>query len=434
MSSASARVAYITAGAAGMFCGSCMHDNTLARSLSRLGVDVQLIPTYTPIRTDDENVSVDRVFYGGISVYLEHRFPWYRRVSALFSPLVDQNWLIRWATRRAGSTDPRLLGSLTVSMLQGAHGHQKAEAEKLCRWLAEVDPQLLLFSNILIAGCIPRLKQVLDGKVFVVLQGDDVFLDQLPQPFRGQAFAEIRQLVDSVDGFLVHSQFYGDFMAGYLGIPRDRIHQIPLGIDLAGFETKSKTSRQETPLTIGYLARLAPEKGLHLLVDAYLELRRQPDFGDLKLAIAGWLGEQHRPYAEAQFEKLKAAGFEADYQFAGSISREEKIEFLRGIDVLSVPTVQQEPKGLFVLEALAAGVPVVQPEHGAFPELLDATGGGRLVPALDAEQLAAGIADLLRDHEARFELASVGQRTVHEAFAAEAAARRTWEKLESLTR
>jgi len=80
--------------------------------------------------------------------------------------------------------------------------------------------------------------------------------------------------------------------------------------------------------------------------------------------------------------------------------------------VLSVPTTYHEPKGLFVLEALAAGVPVVQPAHGAFPEMLESLGGGRLVPPGDADGLAAQLADLLLNPVARTELGSTGRAAV----------------------
>ena len=423
------RLAYITAGAAGMYCGSCMHDNTLARGLSRIGVDVQLIPTYTPIRTDEDNVSIDRVFYGGISVFLEQQLGWYRYVAPLLSPIVDQPWLIRWATRSAGATDPRMLGALTVSMLRGAGGRQKGEAAKLCRWLSDsVHPHLIQFSNILIGGCIPSVKADLRVPIVVTLQGDDVFLESLPDPFRGQAIAEIQRLVKYVDGFLVHSRYYADFMSDYLQIPRNKIHQVPLGIDTTGFSAERAVAPPGRPPTIGYLARLAPEKGFHLLIDAFLELRRHVP--DVQLRAAGWIGAHLRTYVDAQFAKLRDAGCDQAFEYVGSVDREGKLAFLRGLDVLSVPTTYCEPKGIFVLEALAAGVPVVQPEHGAFPELVSKLGGGMLVPPDDPHALAEKLGELLEHPALGEKLGEAGQRAVHQHHSAEAIARETWATLE----
>ena len=79
------RIAHISAGAAGMYCGTCIHDNTLATALKRLGVDVALIPTYTPLRTDEQDVSIDRVFYGGINVFLQQKWSLFRHTPRTFS-------------------------------------------------------------------------------------------------------------------------------------------------------------------------------------------------------------------------------------------------------------------------------------------------------------------------------------------------------------
>ncbi|MDA1049749.1 MAG: glycosyltransferase family 4 protein [Planctomycetota bacterium] len=426
------KIAYLTAGAAGMYCGSCMHDNTLASALTRLGVDVQLIPTYTPIRTDEEDVSIDQVFFGGINVFLEQQVPGYRFLPGVVRSLLDRPSLIRWATKRVSSTSPKTLGTLTVSMLRGDQGYQATEVTKICDWLSKtVHPDLVNFSNVMIAGCVPHLKRQLNVPVVVTLQGDDIFLESLPEPYKSQALSEIRKLVEHVDAFLTHSQYYARFMSEYLGIPPEKFRVVPLGIDTRDFPTldHSVEARQDAPKTIGYLARLAPEKGLHVLVDAFIELRNREATRDARLEIAGWLGENNRAYAEAEFAKLGAAGLEDHYHYAGSIGREEKVAFLHRLDVFSVPTTYREPKGLFVLEALAAGVPVVLPSHGAFPELLESTGGGRLVTPNDPIALADELEKTLLDRPTSRRLGQEGAKAVHERYNADVMARATLEVL-----
>jgi glycosyltransferase involved in cell wall biosynthesis len=152
------------------------------------------------------------------------------------------------------------------------------------------------------------------------------------------------------------------------------------------------------------------------LVDAFIHLRRTLGAGDVQLRSAGWLGDGDRAYFDEQLAKLRAAGLADAYSYGGVVDRPGKIEFLSGLDVLSVPTTYREPKGLYVLEALAAGVPVVLPEHGAFPELLAATGGGRLFPPGDVTRLAETIHALLEDRAGRSKLAEEGRRRVHEEF------------------
>lgn len=422
-------IAYLTAGAANMYCGSCMRDNTLAAALHKLGVDVQLIPTYTPIRTDEENVSSDHVLYGGVNVYLQQKYGLFRRLPLWLDGIFDQPWLIGWLARRGMETNAANLGALTVSMLEGNSGKQQKEVRKLVDWLKRhVRPQLINLSNMLIAGCVPALKEQLRVPVLVTLQGDDIFLEQLSQPYKDQAFAQIRQLVQHIDGFLVFSRFYADFMADYFDIPHSKFRLVPMGIDVRGFQEPEFI---EQPPTIGYLARLAPEKGLHQLIDAFLLLRQQPAMGGARLRIAGWLGPPNNAYANEQFARLATLGEEGAWRYHGTVDRTQKISFLRDIDVLSVPTTYQDPKGIFVLEALAAGVPVVQPDHGAFPELLAETGGGRLFRAGDPTHLAEMLHELLKDRAGRDELAKQGRQTVHARFNAEAMARSTLEIYQS---
>ena len=423
------KIIYVTSGAAGMYCGSCLNDNTVARQWSRDGIDVQLIPTYTPIRTDDRDVSGERLFFGGIQVYLEQKFPWFRYAPSWLRRIVNSPRVIRWATARAIQTDARDLGALTVSMLQGEQGRQQVDCEELCDWLAAERPDAVLLSNMLIAGFVPRLRQKLNCAVLVTLQGDDIFLDSLPEPYRGQALAELRRLAPSIDRFVTHSRYYADFMASFAGLPRARMTVVPLGIDTRDFTLPTDdalpapaagragaavgtAAERRAGRRIGYFARLAPEKGLHQLVEAFIRLKEQPEFEDCELWIAGWLGAHRRDYAAEQWQRLRAAGLEDHFQYVGELSRSQKVTFLRELDLFSVPTTYQEPKGLFVLEALAAGVPVVLPRHGAFPELLESVGGGSLFEPGDVASLTEQLAGLLRDQARREQLATSGQQAV----------------------
>lgn len=412
------KIAYLTAGAAGMYCGSCMHDNTLARALIREGADVQLIPLYTPIRTDEEDVSSDRIFFGGINVYLQQNVPGFRFLPRWIARALDQPWLIKWATKKSTSIRAETLGPLTVSMLRGVQGFQRSEVNRLVQWLSgDLKPDVVIFTNMLIAGCAPEIKKRLQTKVVVTLQGDDIFLDGLTEPYKSKALQEIQKLSHSVDAYITASRYYADFMAKYLAIPREKIAVLPLGLDTRDFAQFAPPAPlaerpKDRPPTIGYLARIAPEKGFHLLVDAYLEIV-QRGRSEVRLEAAGWLGDHRRDYFEEQMAKLRAANAQQNFRYWGAVDRDQKREFLQSVDLLSVPTVYQEPKGLFVLEALASGVPVVQPKHGAFPELIEQTEGGILVKPNDALVLAEEIVRLLGDTPLREKLAQAGRNRVH---------------------
>src|SRR5262249_25396902 len=182
------RIAYITAGAAGMYCGSCMHDNTLVVALRRLGHDALLIPTYTPIRTDEPDVSQPRVFFGGINVFLQQKLSLFRHTPRFFDRLLDAPGLLRWAGRFAGKTRAEELGGLTVSMLKGERGHQRKEVLQIAEWLAEEGrPDIIVLSNVLISGMIHEIGRRINAPVLCTLQGDDIFLESLPEADREQA-------------------------------------------------------------------------------------------------------------------------------------------------------------------------------------------------------------------------------------------------------
>src|SRR5689334_3414400 len=187
------RIAYITAGAAGMYCGSCMHDNTLATALIAQGHDALLIPTYTPIRTDEPDVSQHRVFFGGINVYLQQKLALFRHTPWFLDRLLDGPGLLRWVAGSAVKIDPEKVADLAISMLKGEHGNQRKEVAKLAGWLAaDVRPQLVNLTNVLLSGIVHEIKRELGVPVLGTLQGDDIFLEALPEPHRSRALDLIR--------------------------------------------------------------------------------------------------------------------------------------------------------------------------------------------------------------------------------------------------
>ncbi len=412
------RLVYVTAGAAGMFCGSCMRDNTLTAALARQGHDALLVPTYTPIHTDEEDVSQKRVFFGGINVYLQEKLGLFRHTPWWLDRLLDAPRLLRWVSRFAVKTQAEDLGGLTVSMLQGEHGHQKKEVAKLVDWLAaDVKPQLVNLTNAILSGMVHEIKQRLQVPVLCSLQGDDVYLESLPEPHKGRCLALIREHCREIDGFIATSAYYADFMAGYFDVPRAKIHVVHPGINLHGHG--ERPAREGKPFTIGYFARICPEKGLHVLVEAFRLLRQMPGTEGTRLHVSGWLGANNLRYFDDLRKKLEVAGLKADFTHVECPDHASKVRFLQGLDVLSVPTTYREPKGLYVLEALANGVPVVQPRHGSFPELIEMTGGGVLVNPDDPGDLARGLKQALDDRAGADAMGRVGRVAVRERFHAD---------------
>lgn len=408
------RIVYLTAGAAGMYCGSCLQDNAVVKALLKLGHDAVLVPTYTPILTDESSVSCNKLFYGGLNVYLQQLAPILRWVPPWMDQFLSSPRLVNWVASKSMSTSAKRLGALTVSMLRGREGRQRKEVDRLVHWLTnEMPPEVVVFSNLLIGGAIPEIKRRLNCPVVVILQGDDIFFDELSEPFKSDALALLRKLATQIDLFLVHSQEYGQRMQSRLGFSNAAWKIAPLAIDPTDFLGLNLGERPaDRPPTIGYLARLAPEKGLHTLVESFIELRKLSGMSGARLAIAGWLGKQHEGYWDRLKRQLREAGLESSVHYHGSVDRAGKVEFLRSIDVLSVPTSYAEPKGLFVLEALAAGVPVVQPAHGAFPEMLQTLGGGVLFEPHDVHSLAHKLHVVLSSLSSARELGAKGREAM----------------------
>ena len=426
------RIAYISAGAGGMFCGSCLHDNTLAAALIALGHDAILIPTYTPLRTDEPDVSEKRVFLGGINAYLQQKLAFFRHTPRLLDWIFDARPLLRWASRFAVRTQADQLADLAISVLKGEHGHQRKEIARLVDWLAtDHRPDVVLFSNVLLSGIVHPLRERLKVPVLATLQGDDVFLEALPAEPRAAALQLIREHCREIDGFIATSRYYADFMARYIGIAAQRIDVVYPGLNLAG-HGQPRVERAGAPFTVGYFARICPEKGLHNLVEAYCRFRQEPGAPPARLHVSGWLGDNHKAYLEEQKRRLRGAGLDADFIHVDSPDHAGKIRFLRSIDVLSVPTTYHEPKGLYVLEALANGVPVVQPRHGSFPELIEATGGGLVVEPNDAADLARALRRLADNPVEREKLGQQGRAAVFERFHARAMAEATLAILERI--
>src|SRR5262245_9034500 len=429
------RIASITAGAAGMYCGSCMRDNTLATALQEQGHDALLFSTYTPIRTDEPNVSQQRIFFGGINVYLEQKSGIFRHTPRWFDRLLSGQRLLRWVSKFAVSVRAEELGDLTLSMLDGANGNQRKEVEKFVEWFeSHWRPDVILRTSVLLSVTVPELKRRVKAPIIATLQGDDIYLEMLPPDIRAKAIAKIRSNCSHVDGYIATCKYYADFMSGYLGLPRDRFQVVYPGIKLGGDKAESrKPEAGGRKPTIGYFARIAPEKGLHILADAFIHLRKLPGAPDCRLRFSGWLGAHNRKYLNEILTKLTKAGLTNDFEHVDSPSHEDKLGFLQSIDVLSVPAPYREPKGLYVLESLSQAVPVVQPRHGSFPELIEMTGGGLLVNPEDPIDLANGLRKLLEYPGLRQELGSKGQSAVRERFTAETMAKDTLAVLQQYT-
>jgi glycosyltransferase involved in cell wall biosynthesis len=365
------------------------------------------------------------VLFGGINVYLQQLSPLFRYTPQWFDRVLDSPWLLNALSKLNSSVNPAKLGALTVSMLEGEQGRQRKEVTKLVDWLQrEGRPDVVHLSNSMLTGMAREIARRLDVPVVCSLSGEDIFLEKLPPKYYDRARAVLRERAADISSFVALNRYFAEYMTEYLAIDRQRIHVIPHGLNLAGHGMRAG-SAAEAPFTIGYFARICHDKGLHQLVEAFQLLKQQPGLPPLRLRAAGYLGAGDRKYFEEIHARIRGWGWEQDFEYVGELDRAQKVAFLQTLDVMSVPTVYRESKGLSVLEALANAVPLVQPAHGTFPELIEDTGGGLLCEPGNPASLAEKLRQLALDRPAADEMGRRGREAIHDRYTAARMAERT---------
>jgi glycosyltransferase involved in cell wall biosynthesis len=421
-------IVQITPGAGGMYCGGCFRDNALVAALRKQGHNTLMVPLYLPLTLDEPDQSAGvRTFFGGINVYLEQKSAFFRHAPNWLHSLLASPALLRWASKHAARTRAAEVGDLMISMLQGEEGRQARELDELIAWLkTQPKPDVICLSNALLAGMARRLKAELHCAVTCLLGGEDAFLDGLPASVRDTAWKILSERCRDVDLFLPPTRYFSGLMSRRLSLRPEQLHIVPNGINLAGYsQIQSSGSLVESPPVLGYFARMCKEKGLDTLVDAYLLLKRRGTGKKLRLHVGGGCGPVDEPFVEEQRRKLAAAGVLADAQFFSNIDHAAKIAFYQNLTVFSTPALYGEAFGLYIIEALAVGVPIVQPRHAAFPELIEATGGGLLCEPGDRKSLADAIESLLRDQIRARALGAAGREVVVREFNIDTVAAKT---------
>ncbi len=395
----------------------------MARELIAQGHDAVLLPMYLPLTLDEAPANPGApIFYGGISVYLQQKFAWFRTAPRWVDAFLNHPALLRWVGKYSGMTSGADLGALTHSMLLGDDGRQNRELEHLVDWLvAQGRPDAIWLSTGLLVGLARRLRAALRVPVICSLQGEDSFLDGLAEPWRTRCWELLRARAGDVQRFIAPSRYYGDLMGARLGLDSSQWRVIYNGINLDGLAPVAPLAE---PAVIGYLARMTEGKGLGLVVDAFILLKLRGRFPMAVLRCAGAMTSADEGYVRRLQLKLNAAGCSGDVEFLSNVTREGKAEFLRSLSLLSVPATYGEAFGLYLIEALAAGVPLVQPQCAAFPEIVEATGGGLLYDADDAEGLVKMWELLLGDPVLARDLGRRGRAVVEKDFSVTAMARR----------
>jgi glycosyltransferase involved in cell wall biosynthesis len=414
-------IVQLTPGAGGMYCGNCFRDNALVAELRRQGHVPLMVPLYLPMTLDEENQGADTpIFFNGVNVYLEQVFPPFRHAPQWLHNLLASPVLLKFAAGRAAKTRAAEVGDLTLSMLRGEEGNQARELEQLIAWLrTQPKPDVVCLSNAMLVGMARRVKRELGAAVVCTLQGEDAFLDAMPEPVRREVWRTLAERARDVDLFVAPSRYFGDLMVKRMALPAERWCVVPNGINLEGYHAAGVAPE---PPALGFFARMCAEKGLDTLVDAFIEIRKRGRVPKLQLRIGGACGPGDTAFVNGLKQRLAAAGLANDAEFHPNLSRAGKLAFLRSLTVFSVPALYGEAFGLYVIEALASGVPVVQPRCAAFPEIIEATRGGVVCEPRNVASLADAVEALVCEPARARALGEAGRLAVEKNFSVRAMA------------
>ncbi len=408
------KIIHIIPGSGGTFyCQNCLRDSSLVRALQQSGHSVTMVPMYLPLLTDESEIPESApVFFGGINVYLQEKFSAFRKTPRWLDRIFDSSWMLRMAAKNAGSTDAAGLEDMTLSMLMGPEGRQAKELDRLLEWLrTETRPDIIHISNALLLGLAGPLHKELGARIVCSLQDENVWIDAMRPEYRQKVWDIISEKSRDVDAFVTVSDYYRNYIHEQTRIAEDKIHLTHIGLTL----DKYGPAEPENP-TIGFLTKITPESGFNILFDAFSELKKQNTIPGLKLRATGGITGPNTKLVQTYRNRAAELGFGSNVEFIGDFSTTDRIEFLRSLSLLSVPIPAGEALGMFMLEAMACGVPVVQPDAGAFREVVNMTGGGIIYTPNNSQTLAQTISSLLQNPEQMQKLSSDGQSAVSKTF------------------
>ena len=408
-------IVHIIPGSGGSFyCGNCLRDSKYIEAIRKLGHQVIKVPMYLPLFADEHDIKDVPVFYGAVSVYLKQLYPIFMKAPKWFDKLLNSKPILKLAAGMAGSTNAKGLEDMTVSMLLGEEGKQNEELEKMVEWIAmNVKPDIIHLSNALLLGLAHKLKEKINAPVVCSLQDEDVWVDVMRPEFREKVWGLMHEKSKHVDLFIAVSNYYASVSQVKMQLPSDKIETLYLGVDP---ETYSEVSNLPRERNIGYLSRMNFDNGLDILVDAFILLKKQKGFEDVKLFMTGGSAGDDAGFIKNIKRKLMKENIYQEVDFCEDFLCDDRSMFFKKISVLSVPVRLGEAFGLYLLESMAAGVPVVQPALGAFPEIIKVSGGGMTYEPNTPEKLAEALAGILNDKKILAEKSQKGLRSVKEIF------------------
>lgn len=420
------KIVQIIPGSGGSFyCGNCLRDDKYYDTFKRLGHDVIKIPMYLPLFADEHDITNVPVFYGAVSLYLKQQFPIFRKFPSWFDRILNSKPMLKIAANQSGSTNAVGLEDMTISMLLGEDGNQSEELEVMVNWIEEhFKPDIIHISNALLLGIAHRLKEKLKVPVFCSLQDEDVWVDVMEPEFRQKIWNLMAEKAKDVDGFIAVSDYYANVSKEKMNIPGEKIHTIHLGVLP---ETYNYINASGKVRNIGYISRMCHSNGLDILVSAFIELKKNKEFDDVKLIITGGSTGADKKFIKQIHKQIKDANLSEQVEFQEKFDNHDRLLFFQKVSVVSVPVRLGEAFGIYLIEAMASGIPIVQPPLGAFPEIVNVSKGGLIYKENEPKYLAKELAELLSNKSKMSELSENARKSVEEKFNINLQAQKTGE-------
>ena len=409
------KILHIIPGSGGSFyCGNCLRDSKYVDALRAQGHEVIKIPMYLPLFSDEHDITDIPVFYGAVSIYLKQLYPVFRKAPAWFDKLLNSKPLLKIAAGFAGSTRAKGLEEMTVSMLLGEDGQQKHELDRMINWIAEhCKPDIIHLSNALLLGLTHKLREKMHVPVICSLQDEDTWIDVMKPAFREKVWKLMETKATDIDGFIAVSDYYREVMKKNMNIPDEKLYTVHIGVDPKDYSYKPATEKRRN---IGFISRMCYDNGLDILIDAFIELRKVKDFDDVNLVVTGGATGDDSGYLKNIRKKIKKCGLTEVVEFHEDFVGEGRKEFFNKVSIISVPVRNGEAFGIYLLESMASGVPVIQPSLGAFPEIVSRAGGGVLYEPNSPSHLADTIAGLLSNPDLLKKLSFEGRQGIEKYF------------------
>ncbi len=410
------KIINIVPGFGGTFyCGNCLRDSAFTRSLKNTGHDAITLPLYMPLSSSNNHTEDGLpVFYGAVNVYLEQKFKFFRHMPKWLHNFFNSPAILRYAAKKSESTRASGLEEMTISMLKGSEGYQEEELELLINFLKNHEkPDVVHLSNALLMGLARRIRKELNIPVICSLQDEDVWLDAMSDEYQTRLWEIMCERSKDIDAFVAVSQYFGDVMQKRMCIPNEKLHIVPIGVDPKVYRFSEPV---QNPPVIGYLSRMNEENGFEVIVDAFIKLKKKDKFNNVLLKASGGKTADDDKLINKQLKKLKQNGFENDIEFIDDFRTEKLSDFFEKLTVLSVPVLRGEAFGMYQLESLASGIPIVQPALGAFPEIVANTKGGLIYEPNTPDALAEKLAEVITDSEKLKEMGKNGRKVVENKY------------------